>query len=251
MYTTWVHPLLEEKKEKGKRKWPRPFLQNWRQVTCMKSIASFLAYSFLIQTVNSPRAILSLPHSSGHRWAPEVASAVAKAHGQAEQRRGTSPLPSPLLVMTWQVSHLHTCPTKHMPAWAPVCPDSHCSTSCGSAVLRWYLGTRQGKQLVKSFNFYDTKTDNRVRGTGGTGPEINITLQTENKASYKCKNPATCTGTNTILFYHFKLSTCALCLEIPRYSSATAPNIVLLMQNKAKKWLKHLFYIYFLVLCGI
>ncbi|KAM6422461.1 LOW QUALITY PROTEIN: RING finger protein 32 [Rhynochetos jubatus] len=62
------------------------------------------------------------------------------------------------------------------------------SDSGASAALERYFGTRQGKQLVKSFNFYDTKTVNRVKGIGGTGPKIKSTLQTVNKASYGCKN---------------------------------------------------------------
>jgi len=47
-----------------------------------------------------------------------------------------------------------------------------------------------------------------------------------------------CTVTNTIIFQLKVITMCALRFEIPQhYSSATAYNIVLPTQNKARKWL--------------
>lgn len=91
---------------------------------------------------------------------------------------------------------LHVHPAKHLlqellPARAARLSLHWCS--------RWYLGTRQGKQPAKSFNFYDIKTANRVKGIGRTGPKINNTLQTVNKGPLECKT-VTCTVTNTIIF---------------------------------------------------
>lgn len=122
------------------------------------------------------RATSSLLRSSGQMRAPEVASAAAETYGPAgERRRDRGGLQPP---SHWSL--LVTGRRKRHPA-APADVSTPGSTSL------WNFGSRQGKQLVKSFNFYDTKTVDRVRGIGGTGPKINITLQTVNKASCECK----------------------------------------------------------------
>lgn len=150
------------------------------------------------------RAIMSSLHSTEHMWAPQVASAVPQTHRWVAETwwdgQGLQPLGT--LHSWWhrggRVPRICSCvhPASHLLqelllAWAAQ-PSLHwCS--------RWYLGTRQGKQLIKSFNFYDTKTANRVKGIRGTGPRINSTLQTGNKSPYECKT-VTCTVTNTIIF---------------------------------------------------
>lgn len=68
------------------------------------------------------------------------------------------------------------------------------------------------KKTWSNLNFYDIKTANRVKGIGRTGPKINSTLQTANKAPQECKT-VTCTVTNTITFQLKVISMCALCLE--------------------------------------
>lgn len=152
------------------------------------------------------RAIMSSLHSTGHMWAPQVAFSCF-TDSQTSGRdvvgwTGAAAQPLGTLHSCWHragqvpriCSHVH--PAKHLLqelllAWAAQ-PSLHwCS--------RWYLGTRQGKQLVKSFNFYDTRTANRVKGMRGAGPKINSTLQTVNKAPYECKTVSS-TVTNTIIF---------------------------------------------------
>lgn len=91
------------------------------------------------------RAILSLPHRSGHRRAPKVASTVAEAHGQAGDtwwdRGGLHPpMHLSLLVTSWQVSHSQVYFTKHIAARAPGLPRLSLHQQpcpCSTQVVLW------------------------------------------------------------------------------------------------------------------
>lgn len=118
------------------------------------------------------------------------------------------------------VTQGRTCPQDLLPCPPCQAPAAGAPARMGSPalpplVLQVVLGTRQGKQLVKSFNFYDTRTTNRVKGIRGTGPKIYSTLQTVNKTPYECKTVSS-TVTNTIIFQLKVISTCALRLETPQ-----------------------------------
>lgn len=142
------------------------------------------------------RAIVSSLHSTGHTWAPPVASAAAQTwwDGQELQPLGTHH-------SCW---HRGGCATPAdtredaSPGSAPmsILPSTCCRSSClhgqpsspSTGAPGWYLGTRRGKQLVKSFNFYDTKTANRVKGIGKTGPKIKQHITDSKQSSLWMQN---------------------------------------------------------------
>lgn len=112
------------------------------------------------------------------------------APGDTGEVVSTGSLPMSLLPST-------CCRSSSLPVRAAQ-PSLHwCSRGTWEPDKENHLSNLLISMTLKSFNFYDTA--NRVKGIRGTGPKINSTLQTVNKAPYECKT-VTCTVTNTTIF---------------------------------------------------
>lgn len=117
-------------------------------------------------------------HSTGHVWASQVASAAAQTHRWGAETwwdgQGLQPLAPVTPGDTGEDVALLVTPRRTHPSGSTpmsILPSTCCRSSClhgqPSPPSRQYLGSRQRKQLVKYFNFYDTKNSKqgqRFRG---------------------------------------------------------------------------------------